>query len=562
MHLSIKQKLIGSFVLISLLFGIASYYSYTNAKQTNETYQYVINTVTEMRSITEQIEKNIALQTGYYRGFLLYSDSDYKNRLNGANANIKNLVEKGKMVATVQETIDRLTEIEELNTQFAQAANSSMNLSSNNKEKLQKDLEQINLITNNLTNKADSFKTWIKKERLDPAIAQAKKDSDTRIMYMLIISAFTTVLAVIIGLSQSLFLSRTLNKLKEGTKKVANGNLNIDPITITQKDELYELNQSFNQMKENLIDMIQGIAANSDHVAASAEQLNASAEQSSKASETIASSIQQIASSNEFTDSSIQTNSQSIACILENILKISNDAKIVSELSEAATNKAEKGAASVEHNLSQMQFIQESVARINSVITSLSERSKEIDTILTIISSIAEQTNLLALNAAIEAARAGEHGKGFSIVADEVRKLAEQSQTSAKSIADLIAAIQKETAESVSILHETTSTVQNGVELSNETAQSFSEILSSTKNVTPKLAEVTETLSSITDNIKEVDSTAKEIVSLSKQNASATDEVAASTEEQLASMQEINASAEALAKMAEELTELVGRFKV
>ncbi|PKG21967.1 methyl-accepting chemotaxis protein [Niallia nealsonii] len=563
MNFSIKQKLIGSFLLISLFFSLAAVYSYSSAKKTETSYLYIINTVSELRIIADEIQTNTALQSGYYRGYMLYNDSIFKNRLNSANSNIENLVSEGHKLAQIDETQKRLTEIGELNKEYGQKANSIMNSAQGNKkEAINNGLQQLVPIANELTEKTTSLSSWLKKELIKPEIAKAKQEAETRMIIMITLGIATTILALLIGISQSLILTKTLNKLKNATKKVAEGNLQIEPIKIKQKDELYELNHSFNQMKNNLVDMVANISVSSNHVAASAEQLNASAEQSSKAAETITSSIQQIASRNEFTSSILVDNSQNIAFIFDNVLKIAEEAEAVSKLSQMTTEKAIEGTASVENNLKQMKFIKESVARTNTVITSLSNRSKEIEDIVTLISNIAEQTNLLALNAAIEAARAGEHGKGFSIVAEEVRKLAEQSQSSTKSIGNLIQVIQKETTESVHTLQEAIKTVENGAVLSEKSALAFSEIVKSTKKVTPKLMEVTQTISDITSRVEEVDTSAKEIVSLSKQQAISTEESAASTEEQLASMQEINASAEALAQMAEDLTYIVGKFKL
>ncbi|MDX1678649.1 PAS domain-containing methyl-accepting chemotaxis protein [Arsukibacterium sp.] len=84
--------------------------------------------------------------------------------------------------------------------------------------------------------------------------------------------------------------------------------------------------------------------------------------------------------------------------------------------------------------------ISSQVAEANKSSQVLSEQSKNITKIVTMISAIAEQTNLLALNAAIEAARAGESGRGFAVVADEVRNLASRTSEATREIDSVVTA--------------------------------------------------------------------------------------------------------------------------
>ena len=562
MKLTIKRKLIGSFLIVSLIFGIASYVSYSNMKQSNESYNYIVETVTEIRAITQSIQTDSALQSGYYRAFLLYGDNSYRDKMNEANDRINAAILKGKELSTLQETVDRLNSIENSNIEFREKANQILDESLVDKEKaIDKGLAQIVPISTRLTEDTLSMHNWLK-EILDVRYKETHESSDNARVKVVILSVFALLFAIACGVVISILISRPVVKLGNMAKQVAAGDLNVEKLKIKSRDEIYYLNESFEQMTDNLKEMISSISTSSDQVAASAEQLNASAEQSSRASETVSSAIQEISSGAEETTTKLESNTTSLQEVLQGIQHISKSSANVSELSRQTTKEAEEGGTFVENNLAQMKFISESISRSNEKVTSLSQRSKEIGSILDVISGIAEQTNLLALNAAIEAARAGEHGKGFAVVADEVRKLAEQSQVSTKSIAELIALVQKDTDESVNIMNEVVTNVEEGVKVSEQTSDKFTQILSSTRNMTPQIEQVTATVQQISASIDEITNSAMEISQLSQANAASSEEVAASAEEQLASMEEIDASAQALAQMAEELKVVVNKFKL
>lgn len=562
MNLSIKQKLIGSFLIVSLLFGISSFFSFKNMKETNESYEYLIETVSELRSITQAIQTDTALQAGYYRAFMLYEDSTYKTKFNETNEHIQILIGKGKKLATLQETHDQLNQLSETNKKYRDISNNIMDKLLIHKEAaIAQGLTEIVPLSTSLNEETKALYEFLD-EILANRVAETVEDSNNALIQVTIISIIATLLAIALGTIISTLISNPLKRLGAVALQVASGDLNVEKIKIKSKDEVFKLNQAFEKMTENLRDMISGISSNSMQVAASAEQLNASADQSSKATETISTAIQEISSGTEVTTKKIESNSTSLQEVLLGVSRISESAALVSELSRQTTIEAEEGGRFVENNLKQMQFIHESVSQSNDVILLLSQRSKEIGEILSVINAIADQTNLLALNAAIEAARAGEHGKGFAVVADEVRKLAEQSQESTKNIAHLINIIQGDTEESVRIMSEVMQNAESGVRVSEQSSKKFEQILSGTRSMTPQIEEVTATVQQITASIQEVSSAADEISALSQTNSSSTEEVAASTEEQLASMEEINSSAQALASMAEELTTLVNRFKL
>ena len=131
-------------------------------------------------------------------------------------------------------------------------------------------------------------------------------------------------------------------------------------------------------------------------------------------------------------------------------------AEVATNASNAATN-ADEARNTAQQGLSAVQTVITSIAEVNSVahllkeqMEGLGEQTRNIGSILSVITDIADQTNLLALNAAIEAARAGDYGRGFAVVADEVRNLAEKTVMATKEVRDVITGIQSGTQATMS----------------------------------------------------------------------------------------------------------------
>lgn len=390
--------------------------------------------------------------------------------------------------------------------------------------------------------------------------SEATKDAAATLDIELIVE----IIFIVIGCILILFIVRSIikpiDKLKESAHRMGEGDLT-EEIAIHSNDEIGELAQSFNTMKDNLSSLIQKVNSSATLVRSSSEELSASASQNIAAAQQIASAMQQVTLNTEQQTNNIEQNATSVEEIAEGMTVITDAVSEVSSLSVHATKQAEDGEQSIKHNVSQMDSIHQFVTTSDAKIKSLYDRTKEIGAILDIIGDIADQTNLLALNASIEAARAGEHGKGFAVVADEVRKLAESSQESAAKIAALITAVQQDSGEAVKTMVLTLENVQEGITISQNTAAKFKAIISSMRDITPKIENVSATSQQISASIQEMAATANKLNDHAKDNAAASEEVSASTEETLSSMEAMEAAATQLLNMSEDLQDVVQRFK-
>ncbi|HIK12286.1 MAG TPA: methyl-accepting chemotaxis protein [Oscillatoriaceae cyanobacterium M33_DOE_052] len=230
----------------------------------------------------------------------------------------------------------------------------------------------------------------------------------------------------------------------------------------------------WNAGKLNLIDRQRRTAEKG--MAQALEELNLRVEEREKMTVELAAAVHQITTT-------MDELAASAATMAEQALAADAQAKTAFSLSD-------QGIAAASKTQSGMELLQEKVRGIATEIARCQQLSSQISNISKIVSDIASQTNMLALNAAIEAVRAGEHGKSFAVVASEIRKLADQSQTSAVTIMNLVGDIQKAIASTVRVKDEGIQTVTSGVTAVVETAgaiggisRSIEEIFVSNKQI-------------------------------------------------------------------------------
>lgn len=381
-----------------------------------------------------------------------------------------------------------------------------------------------------------------------------------------IISLVTTIVMLIVAGIFIIWYARRFAKpiqtLEESAKRIAAGDLSQTKVNIESNDEIGRLGRSFEQMAQNLRELIQKVQGATGQVAASSQELTASSEQSAQAANQIAASITEVAQSATEQMKSANETTAIIEHMSASMQQIAANAIEVAGHTANVTDEAKNGDKTAMRAVEQINQIEVTVTKSAQVVAKLGERSKEIGQIIDTISSIAGQTNLLALNAAIEAARAGEQGRGFAVVAEEVRKLAEQSQDAAKKIADLIGEIQKDTDQAVSAMDNGTREVKVGTKVVTNAGEAFRKIADLVENVSQEVKGILASMQQIASESQQIVSSIKRIDTLGQKSASESQGVSAAAEEQLAAMEEIASSSQALAGLAQNLQTAVNGFRI
>lgn len=333
-------------------------------------------------------------------------------------------------------------------------------------------------------------------------------------------------------------------------------------IDIHTHDEVGHVARLFNQLIDQLREMIGTIMHSSDHIAHSSTEMTnssvglanvaqeqaASIEETSSAMEEIKATIDSVSETTKKQAEKAGNNKQLMDFLSSSINEINMTAQSASRMADDTYKYARDGEQILGQTVEGMKELNESSGKIREIIT--------------IINDISDMINLLSLNASIEAARAGEHGKGFAVVAEEIAKLAEQTAGS--------------TGEINKLIQESNSKVELSSQLVSKTAESLRLIIANVKGTAElmeKIArssvELDETSRRAADNAKNVNRMSDEISTMMQEQSTSSNEIIKAidrindvTQNLASGSEELAASAEELASQSEVLNGLVKKFKI
>ncbi|MBB1292590.1 MULTISPECIES: methyl-accepting chemotaxis protein [Pseudoalteromonas] len=356
-----------------------------------------------------------------------------------------------------------------------------------------------------------------------------------KVTTLLLIALFWVMLTVFFALIAANNMVKPIQNMVQNLDDIAKGEGDLTKrLEVHSNDEIGQLGNSFNVFVSKLHSIITNVADVTRDVKDSSNDINTQTQlienqlvNHNHETELVATAITEMSATSQ---------------------EVAQNTTQVAVSTQSATQDVANAQKCVDVSLEEVSNLMSEINQAAEQVNSLSEQSKKINSVLSVIGGIAEQTNLLALNAAIEAARAGEQGRGFAVVADEVRSLASRTQESTLEINEM--------------LNELHTLVTAAVKAMLASQQSCNRSVESSRAISESLGAVTSSVTTINDMSTQIATAATEQSSVTEEinrNVFAIQEI---VNELTRSIKTTSSVSHHLAGRGESLGNLVGQFKI
>ncbi len=329
-----------------------------------------------------------------------------------------------------------------------------------------------------------------------------------------------------------------------------------------KKDEIAMMVQSLLKMQGAINHFVHSVQKVSGNLSGSSESLAALAEETVASMEEVKASVDHVGVLSETNMGTLKEASTEVNEFSKGAAGAAEQAVGGAEVSAKMSAISKKAADNVKSMVEMIKSVGERSSHTMNSMSQVGNSVEAITSFVTTITSIADQTNLLALNAAIEAARAGEHGRGFAVVAEEVRKLAEESNSAAREVADLISSLKDNAASSTSSMKEVDQVVDEIVNVSDSAIANLEESLS-------QIGRVEDTIQNLKTIAGESAGASQHIASEIDQATKGTAEtteilenVKKGSDDTAQASEQVALEAQKLSSEAEALNTLLGQFQI
>jgi len=310
--------------------------------------------------------------------------------------------------------------------------------------------------------------------------------------------------SLLVGRFQSYTIAEPLNRLVATLERMRQGDFT-DRLALDQKDEFGVVGRGLNHLAQDLCELVGQVQRSGIQVNTTALEIAASAKEQQSTAHEIAATTAQIGAT-----------SRQISATSRELVKTMNE---VNNVAEQTAQLAGSGQTAITRMENTMRQIMEAAGSITAKLAVLSEKTTNINSVVTTITKVADQTNLLSLNAAIEAEKAGEYGLGFAVVATEIRRLADQTGVATYDIEKMVKEMQSAVATGVMGMDKFSEEVRRGVEEVRQVSTHLAQIIHQVQTLTPRFQTVNEGMHAQATGAQQISETLSQLSEAAQQTA-------------------------------------------